>query len=78
MTNKSAARPQGGSEASPKIDPAPISNTEKELDDRAPGTLKTLSEECDICIQTLLRLKLHNGSTRSSRSGDRCNTGNPQ
>ena len=56
MTNKSATRPQGGSEANPKIDPAPNSNTEKEPDDWVSGDdpmtgaqasyLKTLSEEC--------------------------------
>jgi hypothetical protein len=56
MTNKSTAEPQGGSEANPKIDPAPNSNTEKEPDDwvsggdSMPGAqgsyLKTLSEEC--------------------------------
>ena len=56
MTNKSAARPQGGSEANPKIDAAPNSNTEKEPDDWVSGDnpmtgaqasyLKTLSEEC--------------------------------
>ena len=37
MTNKSAARPQGGSEANPKIDPVPNSNTEKEPDDWVSG-----------------------------------------
>ena len=56
MTNKSATRPQGGSEANPKIDPAPNSNTEKEPDDWVSGDdpmtgaqasyLKTLSEDC--------------------------------
>ena len=56
MTNKSAARPRGGSEANPKIDPAPNSNTEKKPDDWVSGGdpmtgaqtsyLKTLSEEC--------------------------------
>jgi hypothetical protein len=37
MTNKSATRPQGGSEANPKIDPAPNSNREKEPDDWVSG-----------------------------------------
>ena len=56
MTNKSAARPRGGSEANPKIDPAANSNTEKKPDDWVSGGdpmtgaqtsyLKTLSEEC--------------------------------
>ena len=56
MANKSAARPQGGSEANPEIDPAPNSNTEKEPDDWVSGgdpmtgaqglLLKTLSDEC--------------------------------
>ena len=56
MANKSAARPQGGSEANPKIDPAPNSNTAKEPDDWVSGGdpmtgaqasyLKTLSDEC--------------------------------
>ena len=57
MTNKSATPPQAASEANPKIDPAPNSNTEKEPDDWVSGNdpmtgaqasyLKTLSEECD-------------------------------
>ena len=56
MSNKSWARPQAASEANPKIDPAPNSNTEKEPDDWVSGEdpmtgaqasyLKTLSEEC--------------------------------
>ncbi len=56
MTNKSAARPQSGGEANPKIDPAPNSNIEKEPDEWVSGDdpmtgaqasyLKTLSEEC--------------------------------
>ena len=56
MTSKSTARAQGGSEANPKVDPAPQSNTEKEPDDWVSGDdpmtgaqasyLKTLSEEC--------------------------------
>jgi len=33
MTNKSAERPQGGSELNSKINPAPNANTEKEPDD---------------------------------------------
>jgi Protein of unknown function (DUF3072) len=55
MTSKSVMRPQSGSEANPKIDPAPQSNTEKEPDDWVSGDdpmtgaqasyLKTLSEE---------------------------------
>ena len=54
MTNKSAARPQGGGEANPKMDPAPNSNIEKEPDDWVSGDdpmtgaqasyLKTLSQ----------------------------------
>ena len=91
MTNKSAARPQGGSEANPKIDPAANSNTEKEPDDWVSGGdpmtgaqasyLKTLSEECgepDSFQFTSPRPKRQNGSMHSSRSADRCNTGNPQ
>jgi Protein of unknown function (DUF3072) len=57
MTSRNAARPMDGDEFNPKIDPAPISNTEKEPDDWVSGGdpmtgaqasyLKTLSEECD-------------------------------
>jgi Protein of unknown function (DUF3072) len=56
MTRKNGARSQGDSEANPKIDPAPDSNTEKAPDDWVSGDdpmtgaqasyLKTLSEEC--------------------------------
>jgi hypothetical protein len=85
MTNKSAARPQGGSEANPKIDPASQSNTEKEPDDWVSGDdpmtgaqasyLKTLSEECGeptVFSRTSPRLKLRNGSTLSgeAKSGE--------
>jgi Protein of unknown function (DUF3072) len=83
--------PQGGSEANPKIDPAPNSNTEKEPDDWVSGDdpmtgaqasyLKTLSEECAIRTvsnRTSPRLKRQNASMHSSRSEDRCNIGNPR
>jgi hypothetical protein len=40
MSNKRAARPQGGSEDSPKIDPAPHSTVEKEPDDWVSGTTR--------------------------------------
>jgi Protein of unknown function (DUF3072) len=56
MTRKNGARSQGDSEANPKIDPAPDSNTEKAPGDWVSGDdpmtgaqasyLKTLSEEC--------------------------------
>jgi hypothetical protein len=85
MTNKSAARPLGGSEANPKIDPAPNSNTEKEPDDWVTGAqasyLKTRSKDTasrTVFSRTSPRLKCQYGSTHSSRIEDRCNTGNPQ
>jgi hypothetical protein len=56
MASKNGARAPGDSEANPKIDPAPDSNTEKAPDDWVSGDdpmtgaqasyLKTLSEEC--------------------------------
>ena len=68
----------------------PQSNTEKELDGWVSGNdpmtgaqasyLKTLSEECgepDSFQPDPPRLKRQNGSTRSRRSEDRCNTGSP-
>jgi hypothetical protein len=40
MTARNAARPQGRSEANPKLDPAPQSSTEKEPDDWGPETIR--------------------------------------